>query len=60
MKMRIEEALCIACGLCREVCPEAAIHPKLQDIHHMYEIIEHQYCPAPGALIEYDPTGVRS
>jgi ferredoxin len=62
MKVKIVESLCIACGLCREVCPERAVHPKMQDIHHMYEVIESEctgcgdclsYCPAPGALQEY-------
>ena len=42
MKVRIEERLCIACGLCREVCPERAVHPKMQDIHHMYEVLENR------------------
>ncbi len=63
MKVKIVEKLCIACGLCREVCPERAVHPKMQDIHHMYEVIEREctgcgdclpYCPAPGALQEYE------
>jgi ferredoxin len=63
MKVRIVESLCIACGLCREVCPERAVHPKMQDIHHMYEVIESEctgcgdclpYCPVTGALEEYD------
>ena len=58
MKVRIVETLCIACGLCREVCPERAVHPKMQDIHHMYEVIESEctgcddclpYCPNRGA-----------
>jgi electron transport complex protein RnfB len=66
VKVRIEEKLCIACGFCREVCPEHAVHPKLQDIHHMYEVLEHEctgcgdclpYCPVPGALEEYEPNG---
>ena len=61
-KVRINEALCIACGLCREVCPERAVHPKMQDIHHMYEVIEDEctgcgdclpYCPELGALEQY-------
>ena len=42
MKVKIVESLCIACGLCREVCPERAVHPKMQDIHHMYEVIENE------------------
>jgi NAD-dependent dihydropyrimidine dehydrogenase PreA subunit len=67
MKVRIVESLCIACGLCREVCPERAVHPKMQDIHHMYEVIESEctgcgdclpYCPEPGALKEYEPIGI--
>jgi MinD superfamily P-loop ATPase len=67
LKVRIVESLCIACGLCREVCPERAVHPKMQDIHHRYEVLEHEctgcgdclpYCPAPGALEEYELTGI--
>jgi NAD-dependent dihydropyrimidine dehydrogenase PreA subunit len=67
MKVKIVESLCIACGLCREVCPEHAVHPKIQDIHHMYEVIESEctgcgdclpYCPEPGALKEYEPIGI--
>jgi Pyruvate/2-oxoacid:ferredoxin oxidoreductase delta subunit len=62
MKVRIQEKLCIACGLCREACPELAVHPKMQDIHHMYEVLDAEctgcgdclsYCPVPGALEEY-------
>jgi len=62
MKVKIVESLCIACGLCREVCTEGAVHPKMQDIHHMYEVIASEctgcgdclpYCPEPGALQEY-------
>jgi electron transport complex protein RnfB len=63
MKVRIVETLCIACGLCREACPEGAVHPKMQDIHHMYEVLEAEctgcgdclpYCPVPGALSPYE------
>ena len=63
MKVRIEQALCIACGLCREVCPERAVHPKMQDIHHRFEALENEctgcgdglpYCPEPGALVQYE------
>lgn len=63
MKVRIDQAICIACGLCREVCPEAAVHPKMQDIHHRFEVVEGEctgcgdclgYCPAPGALVQYE------
>lgn len=62
MKVKIEQALCIFCGLCREVCPESAVHPKMQDIHHRFEIVENEctgcadclpYCPEPGALVQY-------
>ena len=62
MKVKIEQALCIFCGLCREVCPEIAVHPKMQDIHHKFEIVENEctgcadclpYCPEPGALVQY-------
>jgi Na+-translocating ferredoxin:NAD+ oxidoreductase subunit B len=64
MKVRIEASLCIACGLCREVCPDEAVHPKMQAIHHMFEVLEQEctgcgeclpYCPVPGALAEYEP-----
>ena len=63
MQVRIVESPCNACGLCREVCPESAVHPKLQNIHHMYEVLEAQgtrcgdclpYRPVPGALEEYE------
>ena len=64
MKVRIELGRCIACGLCREVCPEDAVHPKLIDIHHWFEVVEAEctgcgecldYCAAPGALAQYQP-----
>ena len=60
MKARIETAHCIACGLCREVCPDHAIHPTFQDVHHRFEVVPaectgcarcFEYCPAPGALV---------
>jgi formate hydrogenlyase subunit 6/NADH:ubiquinone oxidoreductase subunit I len=63
MKVRIEDAHCIACGLCREACPERAVHPRLQDVHHRFEVVAGEctgcalcleYCPAPGALVQYD------
>lgn len=63
MKVRIDDALCIACGLCREVCPDHAVHPRLHDVHHRFEVIAKEctgcalcleYCPAPGALVQYD------
>jgi MinD superfamily P-loop ATPase len=67
MKVRIEDTLCIACGLCREVCPEGAVHPKLQEIRHMYEVLDHEcngsgeclsYCPVPGALVEVEAKSI--
>lgn len=67
MNVRIEQSRCIACGLCREVCPEAAVHPMMQDIHHRFEVLESEctgcgdclpYCPVPGALKEYEPERV--
>ena len=61
MKVAIDYALCNACGLCREVCPESAIHPKYLEIRHFYEVDPQrctgcgdclEYCPAPGALVQ--------
>ncbi|MGH7828439.1 MAG: ATP-binding protein [Candidatus Binatia bacterium] len=69
VKVKIEQSLCIACGLCREVCPEKAVHPKMQDIHHRFEVLAHEctgcsdclpYCPVPLALQEYEPEGSQS
>jgi Pyruvate/2-oxoacid:ferredoxin oxidoreductase delta subunit len=66
MKVRIDDALCIACGLCREVCPDRAVHPRLQDVHHRFEVLAEEctgcalcleYCPAPGALVQHDVAG---
>jgi Fe-S-cluster-containing hydrogenase component 2 len=46
------------------VCPERAVHPNMQDIHHMYEVIEPDctgcadclsFCPEPGALVQHEP-----
>ena len=63
MKVRIDDAWCIACGLCREVCPQPAVHPRLEDVHHRFEVVADEcvgsgvcleYCPAPGALVPYD------
>ena len=62
MKVRIDYAHCTACGLCREVCPESAIRPKLLEPRHLYEVQPEkctgcgeclEYCPAPGALVQY-------
>ena len=67
MKVKIVESLCIACGLCREVCPERAVHPKMQDIHHMYEVIANEctgcadclpYCP--GLVLWHNISALRS
>ena len=61
MKLQIDISACIACGLCREVCPENAVHPKLNNTHHWFEIVAAEctgcgdclgYCAAPGALVE--------
>ena len=50
MKVRIVESLCIACGLCRKVCPERAVHRKMQNIHHRYEVLRTN---APAAAIAF-------
>ena len=64
MKVRIDYAICNSSGLCREVCPEAAIRPTLLEPRHLYEVQEMkctgcgeclEYCPAPGALVQYEP-----
>jgi len=61
VKVRIEDAFCIACGLCREACPEHAVHPRMQDVHHRFEVVPAEctgcaaclpYCAAPGALVQ--------
>jgi Na+-translocating ferredoxin:NAD+ oxidoreductase subunit B len=63
VKVRIDDAHCIACGLCREACPEGAVHPRMQDVHHRFEVLPHEctgcgvcldYCPVPAALVPYD------
>ena len=60
IKLKIDTAVCIRCGLCREVCPEDAVHPKLHDIHHWFEVVAGEctgcgeclpYCVVPGALV---------
>ena len=38
MKVSIDYAICNSCGLCREVCPESAIRPKLLEPRHLYEV----------------------
>ncbi len=53
MKLAIDYAICNSCGLCREVCPESAVRPKLLEPRHLYEIMPCLgYCPAPGALVQ--------
>ena len=63
MKVYISQDYCIACSLCREACQVGAIHPKFQDFHHWFEVVADectgdgsclQYCPAPGALVQYE------
>jgi ferredoxin len=63
MKVAVDWARCNACGLCREVCTESAVHPKYLEIRHLYEIDPErctgcgdclEYCPAPGALVQSD------
>jgi len=48
--------------VCREVCSDSAIRPTLLEPRHLYEVIPEKctgygecldYCPAPGALVEY-------
>jgi ferredoxin len=62
VKLKIDYAICNSCGLCREVCPESAIRPKLLEPRHLYEVQPEKctgcgecldYCPAPGALVQY-------
>jgi MinD superfamily P-loop ATPase len=61
MKLKIDVNICIACGLCREVCPENAVHPMLNDAHHKFEVVSEEctgcgdclsYCVVPDALVE--------
>jgi ferredoxin len=63
MKVRIDEAWCIACGLCREACPERAVHPRFQDPFHRFEVLPGactgcavclDYCPVPEALVRIE------
>src|SRR6202030_1592097 len=63
MKVSIDYAVCNSCGLCREVCPESAIRPKMLEPRHLYEVMPEkctgcgeslEYCPAPGALVQYE------
>ena len=62
MKVRIDHAIYNSCGLCCEVCPESAVRPMLLEPRHLYEVQEMKctgcgdcldYCPAPGALVQY-------
>jgi ferredoxin len=63
VKVRIDYRVCNSCGLCREVCPEFAIHQKYLEIRHLYDVDPDkcngcgeclEYCPAPGALVQYN------
>jgi formate hydrogenlyase subunit 6/NADH:ubiquinone oxidoreductase subunit I len=63
MKVRIDYRICNSCGLCREVCGEAAITQKYLECKHLYEVHSKkctgcgeciEYCPAPGALVQYE------
>ena len=38
MKVSIDYAVCNSCGLRREVCPDAAIRPKLCEPRHLYQV----------------------
>jgi formate hydrogenlyase subunit 6/NADH:ubiquinone oxidoreductase subunit I len=65
VKVYIDYAYCISCGLCREVCPDVAITHKYIETRHLYEVHAEkctgcgeclEYCPVPGALVQYQPT----
>jgi NAD-dependent dihydropyrimidine dehydrogenase PreA subunit len=51
MKVDISQDYCIACGLCREVCPVGAIHPKFQDFHHWFEVVADE-CTGDGSCLQ--------
>jgi ferredoxin len=62
-KVRFDYAIYNSCGLCREVCDEMAIRPKLLEPRHLYEVQAGkctgcgeclEYCPAPAALVPYE------
>jgi formate hydrogenlyase subunit 6/NADH:ubiquinone oxidoreductase subunit I len=66
VKVYIDYAYCISCGICREVCPERAITHRYNETRHLYEVHAEkctgsgeclEYCPAPGALVEYETAG---
>lgn len=62
--LRIEQSLCIDCGLCRQSCPFSAVVCSFEK-RHRYEILPHTcewcggvgtapcevYCPVPGAIV---------
>src|SRR6202034_2509044 len=52
VKVRIDYAVCIPCGLCREVCPESAIRPKLLEPRHLYEV-QPPKCTGCGECLDY-------
>ncbi len=51
MKVRIDYAVCNSCGLCREVCPEGAIRPKLLEPRHLYEV-QQEKCTGCGDCLD--------
>ena len=63
MKVQIDYAICNSCGLCREVCSDSAIRPKLLEPRHLYEVRPAKctgcgdcldYCPAEGSIVEVE------
>jgi ferredoxin len=52
MKVTIDYAICNSCGLCREVCPESAIRPKLLEPRHLYEV-QPEKCTGCAECLDY-------
>ena len=62
--LRIDGAVCIDCGLCRQTCPFSVVVCAFEK-RHRYEILAHScqwcggpgkapcevYCPVPGAIV---------